>query len=87
MTNLVGLQRRNEGTYGRRDRARGVPATVAWLAEEVGELATVARVTQMWHADGTAGALSAGTTRTRGLHIGGDDGTRTHDPLLAKQVL
>jgi NTP pyrophosphatase (non-canonical NTP hydrolase) len=30
-------------TYGARDRTRGVPATVAWLAEEVGELAGAAR--------------------------------------------
>ena len=30
-------------TYGERDRARGVPATVAWLAEEVGELARAVR--------------------------------------------
>lgn len=30
-------------TYGERDRARGVAATVAWLAEEVGELARAAR--------------------------------------------
>ena len=30
-------------TYGSRDSARGVPATVAWLAEEVGELARAAR--------------------------------------------
>ena len=30
-------------TYGERDRARGVPATVAWLAEEIGELAKAAR--------------------------------------------
>ena len=30
-------------TYGERDRTRGVPATVAWLAEEVGELARAAR--------------------------------------------
>jgi len=29
--------------YGTRDRARGVPATVAWLAEEVGELAKAVR--------------------------------------------
>ena len=29
--------------YGDRDRRRGVPATVAWLAEEVGELARAAR--------------------------------------------
>ena len=30
-------------TYGERDRARGVPATVAWLTEELGELARAAR--------------------------------------------
>lgn len=30
-------------TYGERDRARGTPATVAWLAEELGELAQAVR--------------------------------------------
>ena len=30
-------------TYGARDSARGVPATVAWLAEELGELAQAVR--------------------------------------------
>ena len=30
-------------TYGARDRARGVEATVAWLAEELGELARAVR--------------------------------------------
>ena len=30
-------------TYGERDRARGVPATVAWLTEELGELAQAVR--------------------------------------------
>jgi NTP pyrophosphatase (non-canonical NTP hydrolase) len=40
---LSELQRLMEATYGERDRARGVPATVAWLAEEVGELAKAAR--------------------------------------------
>jgi NTP pyrophosphatase (non-canonical NTP hydrolase) len=32
-----------ERTFGERDRARGVPASVAWLAEEVGELAQAVR--------------------------------------------
>ena len=32
-----------ERTYGERDRARGQAATVAWLAEETGELAKAAR--------------------------------------------
>jgi NTP pyrophosphatase (non-canonical NTP hydrolase) len=30
-------------TYGTRDAQRGLPATVAWLAEEVGELARAVR--------------------------------------------
>jgi len=32
-----------ERTYGTRDRIRGVPGSVAWLAEEVGELAQAVR--------------------------------------------
>src|SRR5262245_32748459 len=43
MTELSELQRQMELTYGARDRARGIPATVAWLAEEVGELAKAVR--------------------------------------------
>ncbi len=40
---LADFQRRMADQYGDRDGARGVPATVAWLAEEVGELAKAAR--------------------------------------------
>ena len=40
---LARLQELMEATYGERDRARGVPASVAWLAEEVGEFAKAAR--------------------------------------------
>lgn len=40
---LAELQARIEATYGDRDRARGIPATVAWIAEEVGELAQAVR--------------------------------------------
>jgi NTP pyrophosphatase (non-canonical NTP hydrolase) len=43
MTELGDLQRLMDATYGDRDRARGIPGTVAWLAEEVGELAKAAR--------------------------------------------
>lgn len=32
-----------EDLYGETDRARGVPATVAWLCEELGELAQAVR--------------------------------------------
>jgi NTP pyrophosphatase (non-canonical NTP hydrolase) len=30
-------------TYGERDRERGVPTTIAWLTEELGELAQAVR--------------------------------------------
>jgi NTP pyrophosphatase (non-canonical NTP hydrolase) len=40
---LAELQDLIERTYGAKDRERGVPATVAWLAEEVGELAQALR--------------------------------------------
>ncbi len=37
------LQHLMARTYGQRDTERGLPATVAWLAEEVGELAQAVR--------------------------------------------
>jgi len=40
---LGAFQRLMESTYGHHDRQRGIPATVAWLAEEVGELAQAVR--------------------------------------------
>jgi NTP pyrophosphatase (non-canonical NTP hydrolase) len=40
---LRSLQEVIEATYGERDRERGVPSTVAWLAEEIGELAQAVR--------------------------------------------
>ncbi len=40
---LAAFQELMERTYGTKDRARGRPATVAWLAEEVGELAQAVR--------------------------------------------
>ena len=40
---LAALQDVIERTYGERDRARGIPSTVAWLAEELGELAQAVR--------------------------------------------
>jgi NTP pyrophosphatase (non-canonical NTP hydrolase) len=43
MTELADLQGMMELTYGERDRARGIPTTIAWLAEEVGELARAVR--------------------------------------------
>jgi NTP pyrophosphatase (non-canonical NTP hydrolase) len=40
---LRALQAQMAATYGERDRARGIPATVAWLTEELGELAQAVR--------------------------------------------
>lgn len=40
---LDDFQRVIDATFGQRDRARGVPSSVAWLAEEVGELAQSVR--------------------------------------------
>ena len=40
---LAELQDVIDRTFGERDRARGTAATVAWLAEEIGELAQAVR--------------------------------------------
>ena len=40
---LDDFQRVIADTYGERDAARGIPSAVAWLAEEVGELAQAVR--------------------------------------------
>jgi NTP pyrophosphatase (non-canonical NTP hydrolase) len=40
---LDDFQRLIDATFGERDQARGVPSSVAWLAEEVGELAQAVR--------------------------------------------
>lgn len=40
---IAAFQQLMEDLYGSADRERGVPSTVAWLAEEVGELAQAVR--------------------------------------------
>ncbi len=40
---IAEFQARMDQAYGARDRRRGTQATVAWLAEEVGELARSVR--------------------------------------------
>src|SRR5688500_15183843 len=40
---LSAFQEQMARCYGERDRARGVDATIAWIAEEVGELARAVR--------------------------------------------
>lgn len=40
---LAELQQLMDDLYGEQDRQRGVPSTVAWLCEELGELAQAVR--------------------------------------------
>lgn len=40
---LSAVQARVEELYGEVDRERGIPSTVAWLCEELGELAQAVR--------------------------------------------
>ena len=40
---LAELQRLMDELYGATDRERGIPSTVAWLCEELGELAQAVR--------------------------------------------
>jgi NTP pyrophosphatase (non-canonical NTP hydrolase) len=40
---LAEVQTLMEELYGEGDRARGIPSTVAWLCEELGELAQATR--------------------------------------------
>lgn len=40
---IAAFQQLMEDLYGEADRERGIPATVAWLCEEMGELAQAVR--------------------------------------------
>jgi NTP pyrophosphatase (non-canonical NTP hydrolase) len=69
---LANLQQLMAKTYGERDAERGVPATVAWLAEEVGELARAARKgdrAQQVHELGDALAWLASLANQLGLSL------------------
>ena len=72
MTELAEFQHTMDVVYGERDRARGVPATVAWLAEEVGELAKAARkgtVDEQLHELGDVLAWLASLANQLGLSL------------------
>jgi NTP pyrophosphatase (non-canonical NTP hydrolase) len=59
-------------TYGERDRARGTAATVAWLSEELGELARAVRkgtVEQQLHELGDVLAWLASLADQLGLSL------------------
>lgn len=59
-------------TYGERDRARGIDATIAWLAEELGELARAVRKgtrEEQLHEAGDVLAWLASLTAQLGLSL------------------
>ncbi|MFN0029172.1 MAG: MazG nucleotide pyrophosphohydrolase domain-containing protein [Acidimicrobiales bacterium] len=61
-----------ERLYGPADRARGVPATVAWLCEELGELAQAVRKgtpEQQLHELGDVLAWTASLANQLGLSL------------------
>jgi NTP pyrophosphatase (non-canonical NTP hydrolase) len=61
-----------ERLYGEADRERGVPATVAWLCEELGELAQAVRkgtVDQQLHEFGDVLAWLASLANQLGLSL------------------
>jgi NTP pyrophosphatase (non-canonical NTP hydrolase) len=80
MTELGEFQRRMEATYGARDRSRGIAATVAWLAEEVGELARATRKgtrDEQVHELGDALAWLASLANQLGISL--DEAIRRYD--------
>jgi NTP pyrophosphatase (non-canonical NTP hydrolase) len=76
---LITFQELMARTYGGRDRARGLEATVAWLAEEVGELARAVRkgtAADQRHELGDVLAWLASLTEQLGLSL--DDAARRY---------
>jgi NTP pyrophosphatase (non-canonical NTP hydrolase) len=69
---MADFQQRIEATFGSRDRARGIPASVAWLAEEVGELAQAVRkgtAAQQLHEFGDVLAWVASLANQMGIDL------------------
>lgn len=76
---LAEVQELMERLYGGQDRERGVPATVAWLCEELGELAQAARKgtrEQQLHELGDVLAWLASLSNQLGLSL--DDAIRRY---------
>ena len=76
---LQELQDLMEELYGATDRDRGIPATVAWLAEELGELAQAVRKgtrDEQLHELGDVLAWLASLANQLDLHL--DDSVRRY---------
>ena len=72
LVQLAELQALVAATYGGRDAERGIPASVAWLAEEIGELAKAARKgtkAEQLHELGDAMAWLASLANQLGLSL------------------
>jgi NTP pyrophosphatase (non-canonical NTP hydrolase) len=79
------FQTRMEQAYGARDRRRGTEATVAWLAEEVGELARSVRKgtdAERLHELGDVLAWLASLANQLGLSL--DEAAARYDPGCPK---
>ncbi|MCU1377351.1 MAG: hypothetical protein JWN29_334 [Acidimicrobiales bacterium] len=69
---LGAFQQLMADTYGERDQARGLPASIAWLVEEVGELAQAVRkgdAAAQLHEVGDVLAWLASITEQLGLSL------------------
>jgi len=69
---LAEVQTLMDRLYGEADRERGIPATVAWLCEELGELAQAARkgtTAQQLHELGDVLAWLASLANQLGLSL------------------
>jgi len=69
---LAEVQTLMDRLYGEADRERGIPATVAWLCEELGELAQAARkgtAAQQLHELGDVLAWLASLANQLGLSL------------------
>ena len=76
---LTSFQQLMADTYGARDAERGVAATVAWLTEELGELAQAVRkgsAEQQLHELGDVLAWLASLAQQLGLSL--DDAARRY---------
>ena len=80
---LGAVQELMDRLYGEQDRARGVPATVAWLCEELGELAQAVRKgtpEQQLHELGDVLAWLASLANQLGLSLTEAMGRYVEDP-------
>jgi NTP pyrophosphatase (non-canonical NTP hydrolase) len=77
------FQQLMEDLYGSKDRERGIPATVAWLCEELGELAQAVRkgtVEQQRHELGDVMAWLASLANQLDLSLEDAAGRYVTDP-------